>query len=99
MPYYIILGKWTEQGVKNAKDSPKRAAAAKALIEKAGGKWHGIYYTFGEYDFVVIAEQGSSSDENVMRDLLTIAGQGSVRTKTLKAFSLSEAEKIFEKLT
>ena len=98
MPYFITLGRWTEQGIKNVKESPKRAAAAKALIERSGGKWLGIYYTFGEFDFVAITEQGSGTDESAMRDILAIGGQGSARTITLKAFSLSEAEKIFSQL-
>ncbi len=99
MPYYIVLGKWTEQGLKNVKESPRRAAAAKELIEKSGGKWLGIYYTFGEYDFVVLTEQGKASDEEIMGNLLTIASSaGAVRTTTLKAFSLSEFENVLGKV-
>lgn len=96
MPYYIILGNWTDQGVRNIKDSPKRAAAAKAAVEKAGGKWHGLYYTFGQYDFVVITE--APNDETVMSVLLGIGSQGSVRTTTLKAFPEAEGFKIIGKL-
>lgn len=96
MPFYIGLGRWTEQGVKNAKDSPKRVATAKALIEKSGGKFHGIYYTMGEYDFVILAE--GPSDEIISGNVLAIAGQGSVRLTTMRAFTLEEAEKIFAKL-
>jgi uncharacterized protein with GYD domain len=98
MPYFIILGKWTEQGIKNVKQSPQRVATAKALIEKTGGKWRGIYYTFGEYDFVALVEQGKASDEDVMSSLLTITGAGAVRTKTLKAFSLPEFRKVLGKV-
>lgn len=98
MPYFILLGKWTEQGLKNVKESPQRAAAAKELIEKKGAKWRGIYYTFGENDFVVITEQGKASDEDVMSTLLTIAGAGAIRTTTMKAYSLSEFRKILSKV-
>ena len=38
MPYYIVLYNWTEQGIRNIKEAPKRTAAARAAIEKAGGK-------------------------------------------------------------
>ena len=96
MPYYIGLGRWTEQGVKNAKDSPKRVASAKALIEKNGGTFHGIYYTLGEYDFVALLE--CPSDEVAAQIVMSIAGQGSVRFTTMRAFTLEEAEKIFAKL-
>jgi len=96
MPHYIVLANWTDQGIRNIKDSPKRAAAARAAVEKAGGKWLGFYYTFGQYDMVGIME--GANDENVMTVLLAIGSQGSVRTTTLKAFSEAEAAKIIEKI-
>ena len=98
MPYIIVLGKWTEQGVKNVKESPQRVATAKALIEKTGAKWKGIYYTFGDTDFVVISDQGKASDEDIMASLLAISGAGAVRTHTLKAYSLPEFRKILSKV-
>jgi uncharacterized protein with GYD domain len=96
MPYYIILVNWTDQGVRNVEDSPKRTAAARAAVEKAGGKWLGFYYTLGQYDMVLIAE--GLNDETVMSVSLAIGSQGSVRTKTLRAFPEAEAAKIIEKL-
>ena len=96
MPYYIVLVNWTDQGIRNVKDSPKRAAAARAAVEKAGGKWLGFYYTLGQYDMVLIAE--GLNDETVMSVLLAIGSQGSVRTTTLKAFPEAEAAKMIEKL-
>jgi uncharacterized protein with GYD domain len=96
MPYYIILVNWTDQGIRNIKDSPKRAAAAKAAVEKAGGKWLGFYYTLGQYDMVLISE--GLNDETVMSVMLAIGSLGSVRTTTLKAFPEAEAAKIIEKL-
>lgn len=96
MPYYIFLVNWTDEGIKNIKDSPKRAAAAREAIEKAGGKWHGLYYTFGQYDMVLITE--CPNDEATMFVSLAIGRLGSVRTTTLKAFPEAEAAKIIEKL-
>jgi len=96
MPYYITLVNWTDQGIRNVKDSPKRAAAARAAVEKAGGKWLGFYYTFGQYDMVLISE--GLNDEAAMSVNLAIGSQGSVRTTTLKAFPEAEAFKIIEKL-
>ena len=96
MPYYIFLINWTDEGIRNVKDSPKRAAAARAALEKVGGKWHGLYYTFGQYDMVLIAE--APNDEAIMSVTLAVGSAGSVRTTTLKAFPESEAAKIIEKL-
>jgi len=96
MPYYIILCNWTDQGIRNIKDAPKRTAAARAAVEKAGGKWLGFYNTFGQYDMVLITE--GANDETVMSVALAIGSQGNVRTTTLKAFPEAEAAKIIEKL-
>ena len=96
MPYYIILGNWTDEGIRSVRDLPKRLAAARAAVEKAGGIWHGMYFTFGQYDMVIIAE--APNDELVMSVALAIGSQGAARTTTLKAFSESEAAKIIEKL-
>jgi len=96
MPHYIILLNWTDQGIRNVKDSPKRVAAAKAAVEKAGGKWLGFYYTLGQYDMVAVIE--GTNDETTMSLLMAIGSQGSIRSTTLKAFPAAEAAKIIEKL-
>ena len=38
MARYIMLTNWTEQGIKNVKESPKRLEAAKALAKKFNGE-------------------------------------------------------------
>ena len=40
MPNYVILANWTDQGIKNVKDSARRSEAFETAIEKAGGKSH-----------------------------------------------------------
>ncbi len=45
MSHYILLIKWTEQGISKIKDSPDRYNSFKASVEKAGGKLVGGYYT------------------------------------------------------
>jgi len=87
---------WTDQGIKTIRDLPKRLATSKALIEKAGGKWQAIYFTFGQYDAVGIAE--FPNDEAAVSAFLALGSVGNVRTKTLKAFSQANFVKIVEKL-
>ena len=55
-----------------------------------------LYYTLGEYDFVVIVDM--PSDEDMLEFLLKVNGLGNVRTKTLKAWTESEAAKVFAQL-
>ena len=53
MARYIVLANWTDQGVKNVKDSANRLDAAKALAKKMGCEIREFYMTIGAYDMVV----------------------------------------------
>jgi uncharacterized protein with GYD domain len=96
MSFYIILWNFTEQGIKNVKESPKRADAFKKLLESGGGKLHSTFYTFGKYDGVSIVE--AADDESIMSTLLSIESEGNARTLTLKAFTYEEGTKIIGNL-
>ena len=96
MPHYIILFNFTEQGIRNVKDTINRAEAFKSAIEKAGGKFISEYYTLGKYDIVTIIE--APNDETILPVILATGSLGNVRSETLKAFSMDEAAKIIEKV-
>ncbi len=66
------------------------------MLEKVGGKLIGGYYTFGEYDVVIVME--ASNDEAIMSLMLNVGSAGNVRTKTLKAFTAEEGIKIINDL-
>jgi uncharacterized protein with GYD domain len=94
---YILLINWTEQGISKIKESAAdRFSSFKALVEKAGGKLIGGYYTFGEYDMVIIID--APNDGTVMSLLLKVGSAGNARTKTLKAFAAEEGMKIIKDL-
>ncbi|MFL6422650.1 MAG: GYD domain-containing protein [Nitrososphaeraceae archaeon] len=97
MASYIVLMNWTDQGIKNVKDTVKRAKSFEGAIEKAGGKSLGLYYTIGRYDFVAIVE--APNDEAIASVLYNTGSLGNVHTETLKAFSTDEAANIIEKLS
>ena len=84
MPTYITLAKWTDQGIRNVKESLQRLDAFKKAAEAAGGKMIGFYLTLGEYDMVVIVEV--PSDEAAAALILSTGKGGNVRTTTMKAF-------------
>jgi len=96
MPRYIMMINWTDQGIRSVKETAKRAEAARKAAEKLGGKLE-LYYTLGEYDIVAIAD--APSDEAQLQLLMQIGALGNVRTKTLKAWTESEAAKIVSKLS
>lgn len=97
MPHYIILFNWTDQGIRNVKDAIKRLENYKASLEDVGGRLISEYYTLGKYDGISIVE--APNDEAIMSVLLSNEKLGNVRSETLKAFTLSEATKIIEKLS
>jgi uncharacterized protein with GYD domain len=92
MARYILLINWTDQGVRNVKDSPKRLDAARALAKKVGAEFKDFYMTMGDYDLVAILE--AASDDAVAKFVLGVASAGNVRTRTLKAFSEAEYRSI-----
>ena len=97
MPQYVILWNWNEQGIKTAKDTVNRLSSFKKEMENVGGKITNALYTFGEYDGILIVE--APNDETLARVLLSArSSKGTFNTKTLKAFTETEAAKIFEGL-
>src|SRR5919204_6956121 len=87
----------TEQGISKIKESSDRYNSFKASLEKAGGRLIRGYYTFGEYDVVIIIE--APNDEAVMSMMLKVGSAGNVRTKTVKAFTAEEGWKIIKDLS
>jgi len=96
MSHYISLINWTDQGIRNVKSAPQRVAAARKAVEAAGGEWHSLYLTMGQYDLVVITE--FPNDEVAATFTLTLGAQGNVRTTTLKAFTEEETIKIINNI-
>ena len=97
MSHYILLINWTQQGINRIKDTASdRYSSFKVLVEKAGGKLTGVYFTMGEYDMVLVIE--APNDETVMSLMLKHGSLGNARIKTLKAFTADEGIKIIKDL-
>lgn len=96
MTTYFILINWTDQGMRNIKDSPKRVEAAKRAVKGLGGEVQSFYMLQGSYDAVLIVEV--PNDELLAEFLLTIGSLGNVRTTTLRAYPEGEYRKIIAEL-
>lgn len=92
MSTYICLADWTQQGIENIQDSPGRFEAAKKAIAAAGGSLRDFYMTTGDHDMVIIVE--APDDVTLAKVLLGLGSKGSVRTKTMRAFTESEYREI-----
>ena len=96
MPTYIMLGSFTDQGVRGAKDTTKRAQAARDLGKKVGVTVRDVYWTLGQYDVALVAE--APDDETMTAFGLTVGSLGNVRTQTLRAFTPDEMGAVLGKM-
>ena len=97
MPRYVVLFDWTEQGVRNFKDTVDRYDAANSQLQGLGVRFVDIYWTLGDHDIVAIAD--ADDDEGLAAGLLAVAGAGNIRTKTLRAFSRDEMRSVISKVS
>jgi uncharacterized protein with GYD domain len=96
MATYIALSNFTDQGIRNIKDTTKRADAVKDAAKKFGANMTQIYWTLGHYDLVAIIE--APDDKSATAFALAIGAAGNVRTETLRAFSKEEMNGILGKM-
>lgn len=96
MPTFVILINWTEEGIKNVKESPNRLDAAKAAFKAAGAELKEFYLVQGQYDMVIIIEGPDA--ETAAKLSLAIGSAGAIRTETLRAFTEDEYRKIIAAL-
>jgi uncharacterized protein with GYD domain len=88
MVTYVVLAKFTDQGVRNAKESPRRAEAFKQMAETFGATVKELFWTQGQYDIVTVVEAPDEISAAALN--LSISALGNVRTESLRAFSAAE---------
>jgi len=96
MPTYVGLVKFTDQGIRNVKETTKRAKSFQEMAEKAKVKVREILWTMGRYDLVLVID--APNDETLSRLTLGLGMLGNVKTETLKAFSAQEMDQILKGL-
>lgn len=95
MATFISLLSFTDQGIRDVKESPRRFDAFRAMAEKLGVTVKDGYYTVGRYDLVVVLE---GSDEAVTAAVLKAGSLGNVKSETLRGFSVDEMRKIVSQM-
>ncbi len=96
MATYIVLGHFSDQGIRNVQDTAKRADAAKQMAMKVGATIKVIYWTIGRYDVVTILD--APDDETATAFGLSAAKLGNLRTETMRAFTQGEMGAILGKV-
>ncbi|HEY7531892.1 MAG TPA: GYD domain-containing protein [Nitrospiraceae bacterium] len=97
MPTYIIQSQWTDQGIRNVKESATRLDVGRKKLKEIGGELKAFYLTTGSYDMLAIVDV--PDDATLARHLLWLGAQGNLRTQTVKAFTEEEFRGIVGQLT
>jgi uncharacterized protein with GYD domain len=96
MATYISLLRYTEQGIKNIKESPNRLDSVREAFRKVGAELKDFYLVNGQYDAICISE--APDDDTIAKLMLSIGAKGNVRTETIRAFKEDEFRKIVQGL-
>lgn len=97
MNTYVIFFNFTQQGMQNIKDSPKRVQDAKEVVKSMGGEFKEFYALLGsKYDTMFIVQ--AANDEAIARMVLAIAKKGSVTTDSHRLFTEAEYSKVISSL-
>jgi uncharacterized protein with GYD domain len=96
MALYIVLANFTAQGIRNIKDSAKRAEAFKEMAKKCGVTVKDTFWTLGQYDIVAILD--APDDISITALGLSAGALGNVRTQTLRAFTQADITSVLGKM-
>jgi uncharacterized protein with GYD domain len=89
MAYYLIQAAFTpESWAKLVKSPQDRKAAIAPMVEKLGGRLESYWYSFGDYDSVVIVQV----PDNVTAAALSLAASAAGALKGIKTTPLMTSE-------
>ena len=96
MPTYVVLINFTDQGIRNVKQTTQRTDHGGEIAEKHGLKLEQAYWTVGPYDMVAVFE--APDDAAMSAHLLEIGSLGNIRTTTLRAYDEQEMSGILQRI-
>jgi uncharacterized protein with GYD domain len=96
MATFVCLVNWTDQGIRNVKDTIQRYERGEELANEHGVSNEQIYWTVGPYDMVFIAQAPDA--ESITAYLLEIGSAGNLRTTTLRGYNREEMSGILDRL-
>jgi uncharacterized protein with GYD domain len=96
MVRYVMLLKFTPEGLANIQDSPGRKETFAAEVAKAGGRVEQTYWTLGAFDAVTIFTAPDEATATVLA--LELSKIGNVHTNLLRAFDDKEFRNILDRL-
>jgi uncharacterized protein with GYD domain len=97
MPIFVTQGRFTREYLRGGLARPEdRQAVISRACQEAGGKLLNLYFTLGQYDFLLVTEMPDAMTASALT--LAFAGGGGIeQTVTTQAFSTAEAKEMFER--
>lgn len=96
MPTYLIMGKFTDQGIKNVRETTARADRFREIAKQCGVEVRETMWLMGEYDVINIVE--AKDEESLAALLLKVGAWGNVKTTTYRAFSKNDMDAVIAKM-
>ena len=96
MPTYILFGNYTQDVMPRIKETPRELEMMRRIFRSDGVEFKEFYYTFGKYDFVLVAE--ARNEDAMARALLVSESSGAVRLEVVVAIPEAQWAKIVEGL-
>jgi uncharacterized protein with GYD domain len=96
MATYVALVNFTDQGMRQIKQTTERAKSLVNAAANLGVQVKEIYWTMGSYDAVVIAD--APNDETVTSFTLSMGSLGNIRTQTMRAYGAEEMSRILARV-
>jgi uncharacterized protein with GYD domain len=96
MATYVVLAKFTDQGIRTIKNSPQRASQVAEMAKSFDCEMREIYWTLGQYDIVTIVD--AKDEQSLSAFGYSLGSAGNVRTQTLRAFTKDEIEEVISRL-
>jgi uncharacterized protein with GYD domain len=97
VPFYLIQASYSTPAIAAMVKNPQdRAAIVRPMMKKMGGELHGLWFTFGEFDIVAIAE--APDNVSVAAIAMAIGSSGAMSAyRTTPLLTVSEATEAMKK--
>jgi uncharacterized protein with GYD domain len=93
---YFMLVNFTDQGIRNIKETVGRAEAFQAMAKKSGVTLRELCWTMGRYDVIAVFE--APDDQSAAALALGAASLGNTRSELLRGFSFADMQQILSKM-
>ena len=97
MPKFMLQVSYTMEGLRGLihDTAAHRAKVAEAAVKSVGGKMETMYWAFGEYDIVAIADLPDNAAASAIG--MDLGASGAVRTRTTPLLTAAEVDRAIKK--